>query len=50
MSVDGRSGSSLWGSPLRGRGAYRDPGTETMHVLRPEKNYPIIGQDAATAR
>ena len=40
VNVDGRRGLELW------RAIDATPyGTETMHVLRAEKGYPIIGQD-----
>lgn len=47
VSIDSRYGASLWerlvaaGAP-HGITPY---GTETMHVLRAEKGYPIVGQD-----
>ncbi|GAA3786818.1 2Fe-2S iron-sulfur cluster-binding protein [Sphaerisporangium flaviroseum] len=37
-------GAELWKAVL-GTGAVTPYGTETMHVLRAEKGYPIIGQD-----
>ena len=40
VNVDGRRGLELW------RALDATPyGTETMHVLRAEKGYPIVGQD-----
>jgi sarcosine oxidase subunit alpha len=40
VNVDGRRGLELW------RAIDATPyGTETMHVLRAEKGYPIVGQD-----
>ena len=47
INVTWRQGSALWqaihdvGAPF----GSRPYGTETMHVLRAEKGYPIIGQD-----
>jgi sarcosine oxidase, subunit alpha len=44
VNVDGRRGLELW-EALYGAGEPTPYGTETMHVLRAEKGYPIIGQD-----
>ncbi len=43
ISVPGFDGPALW-QALAGTGA-TPYGTETMHVLRAEKGYPIVGQD-----
>jgi sarcosine oxidase, subunit alpha len=49
VNVDGRRGLELWealyGAADHGAGEPTVYGTETMHVLRAEKGYPIIGQD-----
>jgi sarcosine oxidase subunit alpha len=44
VNVDGRRGLELWEAILA-HGDVTPYGTETMHVLRAEKGYPIIGQD-----
>jgi len=44
VNVDGRLGLELW-EALYAAGEPTVYGTETMHVLRAEKGYPIIGQD-----
>src|SRR5262249_28255369 len=44
VNVDGRRGLELW-EALHAAGVPTVYGTETMHVLRAEKGYPIIGQD-----
>ena len=44
ISVDGRHGLELWAT-LYAAGEITPYGTETMHVLRAEKGYPIIGQE-----
>jgi sarcosine oxidase, subunit alpha len=44
VNVDGRRGLELW-RILAAAGQPTPYGTETMHVLRAEKGYPIIGQD-----
>jgi sarcosine oxidase subunit alpha len=44
VNVDGRRGLELW-EALYAAGEPTVYGTETMHVLRAEKGYPIIGQD-----
>jgi sarcosine oxidase subunit alpha len=44
VNVDGRRGLELW-EALHAIGGPTPYGTETMHVLRAEKGYPIIGQD-----
>ncbi len=44
VNVDGRRGLELW-QALVAAGDPTPYGTETMHVLRAEKGYPIIGQD-----
>jgi len=47
INVSGWEGPALWGA-LTAAGAHAGItpyGTETMHVLRAEKGYPIIGQD-----
>jgi len=44
VNVDGRRGLELWAT-LYAAGEITQYGTETMHVLRAEKGYPIIGQD-----
>jgi sarcosine oxidase subunit alpha len=44
VNVDGRRGLELW-EALEAAGGPTPYGTETMHVLRAEKGYPIIGQD-----
>jgi sarcosine oxidase subunit alpha len=44
VNVDGRRGLDLWARIYAG-GEITPYGTETMHVLRAEKGYPIIGQD-----
>jgi sarcosine oxidase subunit alpha len=44
VNVDGRRGLELW-ETLLAAGEPTPYGTETMHVLRAEKGYPIIGQD-----
>jgi sarcosine oxidase subunit alpha len=44
VNVDGRRGLELW-QAIFGAGSVTPYGTETMHVLRAEKGYPIIGQE-----
>jgi sarcosine oxidase, subunit alpha len=44
VNVDGRRGLELWAT-LYAAADITPYGTETMHVLRAEKGYPIIGQD-----
>lgn len=44
VNVDGRRGLELW-RKIAAAGSVTPYGTETMHVLRAEKGYPIIGQD-----
>jgi len=44
VNVDGRRGLELW-EAIHGVGGVTPYGTETMHVLRAEKGYPIIGQE-----
>lgn len=44
VNVDGRRGLELW-AKLHAAGEITPYGTETMHVLRAEKGYPIIGQE-----
>jgi sarcosine oxidase subunit alpha len=44
VNVDGRRGLELW-EAIHDAGDVTPYGTETMHVLRAEKGYPIIGQD-----
>jgi sarcosine oxidase subunit alpha len=44
VNVDGRRGRELW-EAVHSAGKVTPYGTETMHVLRAEKGYPIIGQD-----
>jgi len=44
VNVDGRGALELWES-VHSAGDVTPYGTETMHVLRAEKGYPIIGQD-----
>ncbi|MBA3842837.1 MAG: (2Fe-2S)-binding protein [Actinobacteria bacterium] len=44
LNVDGRQALALW-QAVYGAGPITPYGTETMHVLRAEKGYPIIGQD-----
>jgi sarcosine oxidase subunit alpha len=44
VNVDGRRGLELW-EAIHGAGEVTPYGTETMHVLRAEKGYPIIGQE-----
>jgi sarcosine oxidase subunit alpha len=44
VNVDGRRGLELWAT-IYAAGAITPYGTETMHVLRAEKGYPIIGQE-----
>ena len=44
VNVDGRRGLELW-EAIHGAGEITPYGTETMHVLRAEKGYPIIGQE-----
>jgi sarcosine oxidase subunit alpha len=44
VNVDGRRGLELW-EAIYAAGDVTPYGTETMHVLRAEKGYPIIGQD-----
>jgi sarcosine oxidase subunit alpha len=44
VNVDGRRGLEVW-EALHAAGGPTPYGTETMHVLRAEKGYPIIGQD-----
>ena len=44
VSVDGRRGLDLW-ARIYAAGPITPYGTETMHVLRAEKGYPIIGQE-----
>ena len=44
VNVDGRRGLDLW-ARIYAAGEITPYGTETMHVLRAEKGYPIIGQE-----
>jgi sarcosine oxidase subunit alpha len=44
VNVDGRRGLELWATIYAAR-EITPYGTETMHVLRAEKGYPIIGQE-----
>jgi sarcosine oxidase subunit alpha len=44
VNVDGRRGLELW-EAVMAAGEVTPYGTETMHVLRAEKGYPIIGQE-----
>jgi sarcosine oxidase, subunit alpha len=44
VNVDGRRGLALW-EAVMAAGEVTPYGTETMHVLRAEKGYPIIGQE-----
>lgn len=44
VNVDGRRGLCLWAT-IFAAGEITPYGTETMHVLRAEKGYPIIGQE-----
>ena len=44
VNVDGRRGLELWAT-IYAAGEITPYGTETMHVLRAEKGYPIIGQE-----
>jgi sarcosine oxidase subunit alpha len=44
INVDGRRGLELWAT-IYAAGEITPYGTETMHVLRAEKGYPIIGQE-----
>jgi sarcosine oxidase subunit alpha len=44
VNVDGRRGLELW-EAIAAAGEVTPYGTETMHVLRAEKGYPIVGQD-----
>jgi sarcosine oxidase subunit alpha len=44
VNVDGRRGLALW-EAVMSAGEVTPYGTETMHVLRAEKGYPIIGQE-----
>ena len=44
VNVDGRRALELW-EAVHGTGGVTPYGTETMHVLRAEKGYPIVGQD-----
>ncbi|MBP2703058.1 (2Fe-2S)-binding protein [Microbispora sp. RL4-1S] len=44
INVTAWDGLALW-EAVMGTGAVTPYGTETMHVLRAEKGYPIIGQD-----
>jgi sarcosine oxidase, subunit alpha len=44
VNVDGRRGLDLW-ARIYAAGDITAYGTETMHVLRAEKGYPIIGQE-----
>jgi sarcosine oxidase, subunit alpha len=44
VNVDGRRGLDVW-SRIYAAGEITPYGTESMHVLRAEKGYPIIGQE-----
>jgi len=44
INVDGRHGAKVWNAMLA-TGLPTPYGTETMHVLRAEKGYVIVGQD-----
>jgi len=44
VNVEGRRGLALW-EAVMAAGEVTPYGTETMHVLRAEKGYPIIGQE-----
>ncbi|ETK31485.1 2Fe-2S iron-sulfur cluster-binding protein [Microbispora sp. ATCC PTA-5024] len=44
INVNAWDGLALW-EAVMGTGVVTPYGTETMHVLRAEKGYPIIGQD-----
>ena len=44
VNVDGRRGLELW-EAVANAGEITPYGTETMHVLRAEKGYVIVGQD-----
>ena len=44
VNVDARRGLALWAT-IYAAGAITAYGTETMHVLRAEKGYPIVGQE-----
>ena len=44
INVSAWDGLALW-EALQATGAVTPYGTETMHVLRAEKGYPIVGQD-----
>jgi sarcosine oxidase subunit alpha len=44
LHVDGRRALELW-EAIVAAGQITPYGTETMHVLRAEKGYPIVGQD-----
>ncbi|MFI6800450.1 2Fe-2S iron-sulfur cluster-binding protein [Streptosporangium canum] len=44
INVSAWDGLALW-EAVQGSGAVTPYGTETMHVLRAEKGYPIVGQD-----
>ncbi|MEU4540728.1 sarcosine oxidase subunit gamma family protein [Streptosporangium sp. NPDC023825] len=44
INVSARDGLALW-EAVQATGAVTPYGTETMHVLRAEKGYPIVGQD-----
>ncbi len=44
VNVDGRAGLALW-QAIADAGDVTPYGTETMHVLRAEKGFPIIGQE-----
>ncbi|WP_214416018.1 FAD-dependent oxidoreductase [Sphaerisporangium fuscum] len=44
INVSAWHGLALW-KAIMGTGAVTPYGTETMHVLRAEKGYPIVGQD-----
>lgn len=44
VNVDGRRGLELW-QAIAAAGDVTPYGTETMHVLRAEKGFPIVGQD-----
>ncbi|WP_329082524.1 2Fe-2S iron-sulfur cluster-binding protein [Streptosporangium sp. NBC_01469] len=44
INVSAWDGLALW-KALQATGAVTPYGTETMHVLRAEKGYPIVGQD-----
>jgi len=47
VNVEGYYGLALWEAVLAAGASYgiTPYGTETMHVLRAEKGYPIVGQD-----